>query len=121
MEKEGFKQSHAAGCHRPSPAHGQLIFFTVRISLLLAGLMLAGGAGPMRAASPASPVIDRVSPLGLSPGKSMAITLTGNNLDKVTALWTTFPSDATKIDTKSGAGQVSFLVTVPPSVPAAVG
>lgn len=93
----------------------------IRFPVLLAGVTLLLGAGPMRAASPAPPVIDRVSPLGLCPGKSMAITLTGNNLDKVAALWTTFPSDATKIDAQSGPGQVSFLVTVPPGVPAAVG
>ena len=72
-----------------------------------------------------TPVITRISPLGIVPGKTTEIILEGDNLEGATNLWTSFPST---LEPTSGNGtnrntseRAIFRLAIPPGTSLGVG
>lgn len=66
-----------------------------------------------------SPRITRSVPTAAAPGQTVEITFTGERLDSMTSLWTSFPSNGEKI--KSSRNEAVFQLTVASNVPVQVG
>ena len=71
------------------------------------------------------PVVSRISPLGIVPGKTTEIILEGDNLEGATILWTSFPSslepNSGKNSNSNTSERVSFRVAVPAGTSPGVG
>ena len=73
-----------------------------RVLILLAALVSTYGA----------PQISKMEPLAVMPGKRTVLTFSGNGLDSVSNLWTSFPSEAKRV-ANTNSGKVSFSVLCP--------
>jgi len=84
-------------------------------NIVLAGAVAAGCVGFDLIA--AAPSLTGVTPTALTPGKTTALNLSGENLDGAVDLWTSFPCEVTS--TKSHTA--SFQLTLPKTPRAGIG
>lgn len=87
------------------------------LPLIALGLAIFGDSSHAVAQAPA---ISAVSPRGLAPGQSIAVTIRGERLNGAKGLWTSFPADiALAAIDKNGTepGQVVFQITPKPEAP----
>ncbi len=92
---------------------GQVAFAYMQRGILVAFGLIACNALSM-------PVLTGVSPLGVSPGQVVEITLQGNNFTDDLRLWRSFAGKAEFVK-RIDAKQAVFRVTVPKGMPTQVG
>ena len=96
-----------------------MIAFLLRRWIAASILLLVAAAAPsIRPAGP--PSIKNSDPLALAPNKSTRVSFSGENLDHVTGLWTSFPARVELLETNQPA-RAQFSIAVPHDLPTGIG
>ncbi len=77
-------------------------------------------AAPILSAIGQSPVVNRIQPLAVAPGKATELSIYGEHLSGA-RLWTSFTLRETSLSGMTNADRATFLIEVPSTVPIGIG